>query len=205
MLIKTLPVGMLSTNCYVVTDEIAMKCVIIDPGAESNAILDYVESNRITPEAVFLTHGHFDHHMALDAVLKATNVPVYLSGKEVDRNGRGERHKVPYDDKMRFCKDGDIIPIGNLTFEVMETPGHSPGSLTFVCENALFTGDTLFCGDCGRTDLDGGSRDTILASLRRLAGLKGDYEVYPGHDETTTLDCERMNNLDMKIALGVMN
>ena len=211
MLIKTLPVGMLATNCYVVTDEVNMKCAIIDPGAESNTILDYIESNDLTPEAIFLTHGHFDHRMALENVLGAFSVPVYLCAKEVDRNGQDEQLKAAHDDNMVYCSEGDIIVVGNVSFKIMETPGHSPGSITIRCSDptdeseVLFTGDTLFSGDCGRTDLAGGNRETILASLRRLAELEGDFEVYPGHDESTTLNNERRVNLDMKIATGVLD
>lgn len=210
MLIKTLPVGMLETNCYIVTDEATLKCAVIDPGAESNTILDYIESNNLKPEAVLLTHGHFDHHMALDAVLDAFDVPVYIHGKEIDQYGQKSQYKIKHRSNMTAVSDGNIIVVGNLTFEVMDTPGHSPGSVTYMCtgpgeghgQGALFTGDTLFCGDCGRTDLEGGDRDTILISLRRLAWLDGDFEVYPGHDESTTLDTERRTNMDMKIALG---
>jgi len=202
MLIKTLTVGMMQNNCYIVTDEESMKCAIIDPGAESNTILDYIESNKLKPEAIFVTHGHFDHSMALEAVLDAVNVPVYINRKEVNSKGERERHLLEEDKNMKFCKDGDVIKIGNLEFKIIDTPGHSPGSITIMCNDALFTGDTLFCGDCGRTDLEGGDRDTILNSLRRLAGLEGDFEVYPGHEESTTLNMERNNNLDMRIATG---
>lgn len=200
MLVKTLQVGMLETNCYIVTDEDTMECAVIDPGAESNAILDYIETHNLKTAAIMLTHGHFDHHMALETVCEAVNAPVYLSSKEIDRNGQNERLKVEPNSDMKYCTEGDEINVGELVFKVLETPGHSPGSLTYICEDALFTGDTLFCGDCGRTDLDGGDRDTMLKSLRKLAALQGDFEVYPGHDEATTLDFERRNNLDMRIA-----
>jgi len=202
MLIKTLTVGMMQNNCYVVTDEETMKCAIIDPGAESNTILDYIESNKLKPEAIIITHGHFDHSMALEAVLEVINVPVYINKKEVNRGGERQRHLLEEDKNMKYCKDGDIIKIGNLELKIIDTPGHSPGSITIICNDALFTGDTLFHGDCGRTDLEGGCRDTILLSLQRLAGLEGDFEVYPGHEESTTLEMERNNNLDMRIATG---
>jgi len=202
MLIKTLVVGMMQNNCYVVSDEETLKCVIIDPGAESGAILDYIEANKLKPEAIFITHGHFDHSMALDAVLDAVNVPVYINAKEVNKSGERERHLLDEYKNMKYCKDGDIIVIGNLAFTIIDTPGHSPGSITIMCGDALFTGDTLFCGDCGRTDLEGGDRGMILESLCRLAELEGDFEVYPGHEEPTTLSFERSNNLDMRIATG---
>lgn len=211
MLIKTLQVGMLETNCYIVTDEETMRCAIIDPGAESNTILDYIESNGMKPEAIILTHGHFDHCMALKNVQEATGVPVYVNKKDVDNSGINERFKADRCNGMTYCGEGDMIVVGGLCFRVMETPGHSPGSITLLCSasgdahDALFTGDTLFCGDCGRTDLEGGNRNTILMSLRRISELPGDYEVYPGHDESTTLDNERLYNLDMKIATGVVD
>jgi len=202
MLIKTIPVGMLETNCYVVTDEESKKCAIIDPGADSNVILDYVESNGLTVEAIFLTHGHFDHIMVADTVMEDTGAPVYINEKEVNRTGQHNMTKVNDNGALSFYSEGDVICIGNLEFTVFETPGHSPGSVTLKCGDVLFTGDTLFCGDCGRTDLEGGSRELILLSLKRLAMLDGNYEVYPGHEESSTLDNERRFNQDMKMALG---
>ena len=193
---------MLETNCYIVSDPETKKCVIIDPGADSNTILDYVESNKLTPAAIFLTHGHFDHCMALDAVADATGVPVFIHEKEIDRSGQKGRRKANNDGEFSFYSEGDVINIGNLEFAVLETPGHTPGSVTLKCSDALFTGDTLFCGDCGRTDLPGGSREMILYSLRRLAELGGNYEVYPGHEESSTLDSERSFNADMREATG---
>jgi len=201
MLIKTLPVGQLETNCYIVTDEATRICAIIDPGAESNTILDYIESNKLTPDAILLTHGHFDHHMALDAVKEATGAPVYINKRDVSASrGRGQ---LQLDDSGAFnwYSEGDVIKAGGLEFTVMETPGHSPGSVTLKCETALFTGDTLFRDGCGRTDL-GGDMETLLASLKRLYDLDGDYEVYPGHADSTTLQRERSFNYYMKLAAG---
>jgi len=201
MLIKTLPVGMLETNCYVLTDEVTNECAIIDPGAESNTILDYIESNKLTPVAIFITHGHFDHFMALEELVGEIDAPVYIHENDFDRKGQGERYKLSSNSKLNFYKEADEIQIGQLKVTVLETPGHSPGSVTLMCEDALFTGDTLFSGDCGRTDLPGGSREIILHSLRKIAEIDGDFEVYPGHDESTTLDNERKFNRDVQEAL----
>jgi glyoxylase-like metal-dependent hydrolase (beta-lactamase superfamily II) len=198
MLIKTLPVGYLDTNCYIVTDEETRKCVIIDPGAESNTILDYIESNKLAPEAVFLTHGHFDHYMALEAVLDATGVPAYISKLDANTDGRRDQHKLEDDGRLRWYAEGDVINIGGLEFTILETPGHSGGSVTIMCDSALFTGDTLFRDSCGRTDLGDGNMDLLLASLKRLSMLDGDFEVYPGHADHTTLDRERKFNYYMK-------
>ena len=202
MLIKTLPVGMLETNCYVVTDEETFKCVIIDPGADSNTILDYVESNNLTTEVIFLTHGHYDHHFALEAVAESTGAPVYIHEGEVNRGGQKGRHKLDDNGKLTFYAEGDVIKVGNLEFKVLETPGHSTGSVTLMCQDAIFTGDTLFRGDCGRTDLEGGSDEIIMQSLKRLSELDGDYEVYPGHAESSTLSYERSFNSYMKDAVN---
>ena len=199
MLIKTLPVGYLDTNCYIVTDEATLLCVIIDPGAESGTILDYIESNNLTVEAIFLTHGHFDHSMALAKVREATGAPVYINGRDVYGEGDGGQLKLDDDGSISRYSEGDIITVGNLEFTILETPGHSSGSVTIICESALFTGDTLFRDSCGRTDL-GGDMDVLLASLRRLSALEGDYEVYPGHAESTTLQRERSFNYYMKHA-----
>ena len=202
MLIKTLPVGQLGTNCYVVTDEDSRKCVIIDPGADSNTILDYIESNKLTPEAIFLTHGHFDHYMALDAVADATAAPVFINKKDANPDGQRDPHKLEYDGALSWYAEGDIMQVGGLEFLVMETPGHSSGSVTLKCETALFTGDTLFRDSCGRTDLGDGSMEILLGSLRRLSLLDGDFEVYPGHADASTLGRERSFNYYMKYANG---
>jgi len=201
MLIKTLTVGMLETNCYVVTDEETRKCAIIDPGAESNTILDYVESNGLAPEAIFLTHGHFDHCTALEAVADTTGAPAYIHAGDINAS-KLRRHRNPggYGNLIRYA-EGDVFNIGGLEFAVLETPGHSPGSVTLKCETALFTGDTLFRDSCGRTDLEGGDAKELTKSLKRLAGLDGDFEVYPGHAGTTTLSRERSFNYYMKQAL----
>ena len=202
MLIKTLPVGMLETNCYIVTDEESKKCAIIDPGAESSVILDYIESNKLIPVAVFLTHGHYDHHMALDAVLEETGIAAYVHESEVDRSGQGGRHVLKDNGKLSFYSEGDVIKVGDLEFKVLSTPGHSKGSVTLMCEDALFTGDTLFRCECGRTDLEGGCEDTMMKSLKRLSQLDGDYEVYPGHADASNLSYERNFNRYMRYACG---
>ncbi|MDR2664680.1 MAG: MBL fold metallo-hydrolase [Oscillospiraceae bacterium] len=201
MLIKTLVVGQLETNCYVVTDEGTLLCAIIDPGAESGTILDYIESNKLTAKAIFLTHGHFDHYLALRAVREATGAPAYINRRDVAPDGEAaaQEHKMADAGDMLHYSEGDAISVGGLEFRVMETPGHSEGSVTLLCERALFTGDTLFRDSCGRTDL-GGDMDTLLCSLRRISALEGDFEVYPGHAESTTLDRERGTNYYVRYA-----
>ena len=194
MLVKTIPVGQLETNCYVVTNEETLGCVVIDPGDESNSILDYLEDNHLQCEAIFLTHGHYDHVGAVDAIIEETGAPVYLCSRD-DAHSTGDLHYSYMLPKGgRYYDDGDVLRFAGLSFEILSTPGHTPGGVSIVCEDALFTGDTLFRGSCGRTDLPGGDMDEELRSLKKLCDLPGDYEVYPGHMDSSTLERERNFN-----------
>lgn len=204
MLIKTLVVGQLETNCYIVIEEETCKCAIIDPGAESNTILDYIEAHKLKPEVIMLSHGHFDHCTALEGIMDELEIPAYIHKAELVNDGElmgAIKYKFKDNGKMNYYAEGDVVQIGGLTFDILETPGHTDGSVTIRCENALFTGDTLFRGSCGRADL-GGCAETLQKSLKRLALLEGDYEVYPGHADATTLNQERTFNPYVKAALG---
>ncbi len=204
MLIKCLPVGQIETNCYIVTDEATLECAIIDPGDESNTILDYIERNHLKPKYIFLTHGHFDHTLAVNAVHAETHAAVCMNEKEIPILGNSQFwNSHPAD--MIFYAEGDRFTVGSLTFEVIETPGHTPGGVTLRCGDVLFTGDTLFRDSCGRTDLNGGDMSALLRSLRRLADLPGDYEVYPGHMDSSTLSRERRFNYYMKYAQDALS
>ncbi|MBR1842823.1 MAG: MBL fold metallo-hydrolase [Oscillospiraceae bacterium] len=198
MLIKTLTVGQMEENSYVVTDEDSLLCAVIDPGDESNTILDYIEENHLTPVAILLTHGHFDHTGAVEAIHEETGAPVYISKDDTSEQYEDFRWKPI--EGTRYIADGQIIEVGKLRFRVLETPGHSKGSVTFRCEDALFTGDTLFRGSAGRTDLPGGDYDRLMASLRRLADIPGDLEIYPGHEAPSTLNVERATNYYMRLS-----
>lgn len=201
MLIKTIPVGQLETNCYVVTDEQSLLCAVIDPGDESNTILDYLESNRLQCRAVLLTHGHYDHVGAVDAVAQETGAAVYMNERDDARNARDAHLPYSLREYGKSYDEGDVVEVGALRFRVLATPGHTPGGVTLLCGDALFTGDTLFKGSCGRTDLPGGDMEQELASLRRLCSLPGDYEVYPGHMDASTLQREREFNYYCRAAM----
>ena len=204
MLIKTLPVGQLETNCYVVTDENALVCAVIDPGDESNTILDYIEDNKLSCKAILITHAHFDHVSAVNAMLEATGAELYMCEKDLELAKTGASGRFTPPENTHFYKDGDGVKVAGLTFKVMETPGHTPGGVTLICGDALFTGDTLFRGSCGRTDLPGGDMRAELRSLKRIASLEGDYEVYPGHAESSMLSIEREHNPYVRHALEKM-
>ena len=202
MLIKTIPVGQLETNCYVVTDEETLDCAVIDPGDESNAILDYLEENRLRCKAILLTHGHFDHVGAAGAVSEETGAPVYMNRLD----DRDERHDPHFPFRLpaggHYYGEGDSVEVSSLRFEVLATPGHTPGGVSLRCGEALFTGDTLFRGSCGRTDLPGGDMDEQLRSLKKLCSLEGDYEVYPGHMDASSLARERLFNYYCRQAMN---
>ncbi|MDL2300599.1 MBL fold metallo-hydrolase [Clostridiaceae bacterium OttesenSCG-928-D20] len=200
MLIKTLEVGHIITNCYIVTDENTLECAVIDPGDESGTILDYLEDNKLKCKYIFITHGHYDHTMAASAVSEETGAVICMNEKDSEASMNSAPFRFTPPEGSIFYKEGDSFQVGGLTFKILETPGHSPGGVTIICENALFTGDTLFRDSCGRADLPGGDMDVQLKSLKKLSDLEGDFEVYPGHMESTTLDRERRFNFYVKQA-----
>ena len=203
MLIKCLPVGHLMTNCYIVTDETTLECAVIDPGDESNTILYYLEDNHLTCRAILLTHGHYDHTGAV-AELSARwpGVPAYLNRRDVYEGDAYLQQLFPPVPCAKDYGEGDTIRVGCLAVKVLATPGHSEGSVTLRCGNALFCGDTLFAGSCGRTDFPGGSVKKMMESLKRLGELEGDLKVYPGHMEDSTLDRERSWNPYLRQAMN---
>ena len=188
---KMLPLGAYQTNCYLVWDENSPNCVVIDPGYEPDTILDEAKKLGKEISAVLLTHGHFDHVGAVRELVAEVNCPVYLNEADLSMPSQMTAGPLYY---THTYGEGDRLELAGLSFKVLHTPGHTPGSVCFLCENALFSGDTLFWGSCGRTDLPGGSWATIRVSLKRLAELPGDYDVYPGHGDATTLNFERKMN-----------
>ena len=143
MLIKTLPVGQLETNCYVVTDEKSLICAVIDPGDESNTILDYLEDNHLRCTHILITHGHYDHTMAVSAVKEATGAEVYMNEKDAHADLQSASLKYNPPAGTHFYKDGDTVDVGGLRFTVLETPGHSAGSVCLLCEDAISSGSLL--------------------------------------------------------------
>jgi glyoxylase-like metal-dependent hydrolase (beta-lactamase superfamily II) len=193
--VHTLPLGSYQTNCYLVWGDDSKTCVVIDPGYEPDTILD--EAKKLGKEitAVLLTHGHFDHVGGVRELAAETGCPVYLHEAELSMPPQMTAGPLFY---TNTYGEGDFVEAAGLSFKVLHTPGHTPGSICLLCENAMFSGDTLFWGSCGRTDLPGGSWATIRKSLLRLADLSGDYDVYPGHGDATTLSFERKMNPYMR-------
>lgn len=193
--IHTMPLGAYQTNCYIVWEEASSSCVVIDPGYTPEKVLAQAKLLGKTIDAVLLTHGHFDHVGGVRQIAADTACKVFLCEEDLSMPQQMTAGPLYY---TNTYGEADILNIAGLYFRVLHTPGHTRGSVCLQCENAIFSGDTLFWGSCGRTDLPGGDWTTIQKSLKRLAALPGDFDVYPGHGDKTTLAFERMYNPYMK-------
>ncbi|MBQ2865032.1 MAG: MBL fold metallo-hydrolase [Clostridia bacterium] len=206
MKIKTVIVGLLQTNCYIIEDEVSAKCAVIDPGGNFDRISEALEGRM--PEYIILTHGHFDHLLAAARLQRETGAKVLvhkldegmMQEKYVKNSGyfRGNFDAPKADG---YLTDGMTIELGQLKLTVLNTPGHSKGSCVIICGDCIFSGDTLFYESWGRCDLDGGDDNEMLQSLRRIGKLDGEYTVYPGHGESTLLSHERQYNYLMRAAI----
>ena len=192
MEIQALQVGSIPTNCYLVFDPGRTDALVIDPGDNPERI--FAALNGRTPAAVLLTHGHFDHTGALSAF---AGVPIYIHEADAPMlsdphlsvgDGNGDLRPRPA--ATHLLADGEQLHLAGLDIAVLHTPGHTPGGVTYQIGDALFTGDTLFAHGYGRTDLPGGDFSALRRSLRRLLHLAGDFRVFPGHSESTTLNHE---------------
>ena len=203
MQVKVLQVGPIGTNCYLLEDEKAHVAAVIDPGDEAGRILQLIKDDGVDVKYILLTHGHYDHTTAVPELHQALpQAEIYIH--KADANGAGSRlfplaGQIP---DLKFYDEGNALTLGELTIQVLHTPGHSKGSVTLKVGDVLFCGDTLFAGSCGRTDLAGGSYAEIMASLKKLGQLPGDYHVCPGHDVTSTLERERRSNPFLREAMS---
>ena len=193
--IHTLPLGTYQTNCYILQEESGSACCVIDPGFTPDIVLDFLEDRSLACEAILLTHGHFDHVGGVKEIAAETGCKVYLCAEDLSMPPMMTGGPLYY---THTYGEGDTLSLAGLEISVLHTPGHTPGSVCLLCGNALFSGDTLFAGSCGRTDLPGGNWATILTSLRRLAAMEANFWVYPGHGQSTTLAEEKRYNPYMK-------
>ncbi len=191
--ISKLTLGLYQTNTYIVSN--GGHCVVIDPGYEPETIGEYANSRNLTVDAILLTHGHFDHVGAVKELVLKWECPVYLHEGELSMPPMMTAGQLYC---THFYDEGDIVEAAGISFHVLHTPGHTPGSVCLLTENAMFSGDTLFAGSCGRTDLPCGSSADMKKSLARLAGLSLDCTVYPGHGGSTSLAEERRYNPYLK-------
>lgn len=200
--VTKLPVGELEANCFLAADE-EKNAVIIDPGAEAEEILGEIRRQSLKPLAILLTHAHFDHFGAAADIMKETGILLYVHPLDQPmvlsaeyslavQLGFGAMYRRPEAENIRNFEDGEVLKFTEeLTFTVLHTPGHSPGSCCFRHEDILFTGDTLFRDGVGRVDFQGGDIHAMRRSLARLGALEGDCTVYTGHYADTTLEHER--------------
>ena len=191
MEIRNLKLGSYQTNCYIAWGEDADSCIVIDPGFEPERVLEQVRHWGKSVAAILLTHGHFDHVGGVKHIAAETGCRVWICKEDLTLNPRLTDGAIYYTDTYA---EGDTLQLAGLTLSVIQTPGHTPGCVCLICEDALICGDTLFAGTCGRTDLPGGDMAVMRKSLARLKALPGNYRVLPGHGADSTLDEERMCN-----------
>ena len=196
MIVHRLPVGKLQENCYIIVDEVTKKAALIDPGAEAKYIEEKLNTLEVKLDAIILTHCHFDHNGAVDELKEKHGVKVYVSEVEysyVTKDSSGLFGKMT--SEVEFIEDGEDVEVGSLKIKAIFTPGHSKGGVSYLVENSLFSGDTLFRETIGRTDLLGSSYEEILDSINnKLMLLNDNVEVYPGHGDSSTIGHERHNN-----------
>ncbi|MGN0621641.1 MAG: MBL fold metallo-hydrolase [Porcipelethomonas sp.] len=201
MKIHRLPLGMLSANCYI-AETGKGNAAAIDIGGEYGKLKSFLSEHDLRLKKIFLTHGHFDHTGGVAQAAAETGAEVFIHGYDArmltsrreslaDAMGMGAFDPV---ENFTEISSGDVITLDELEFEVIHTPGHTKGSVCYKCADSIFSGDTLFRMSMGRTDFPGGSIQEMMQSLRTLSEIPGNFDVYPGHNETTTLDFERNNN-----------
>lgn len=199
---ETLIVGSLETNCYLVNCPETLECAIVDPGAEAEEIFRMVAHKGLKPKVILNTHGHIDHIGANKDVKERFGIPLCIHSADSSMLGSvlqsemgiflGAKDSPPAD---RFFNDGERIKIGKSSLKVIHTPGHSPGSVSFLGDGFLLSGDTLFCGGVGRTDLPGGSWSQIVDSIKnKILTMPDEMIVLPGHGPQTTVGLEKSSN-----------
>ena len=191
MTIQTLQVGPIMTNCYLLCDEDAKVCALIDPGDDAARVEQLVRQSGCALKYILLTHGHFDHVGAVRQLAADTGCAVYLCAEDLTMPTQLTAGPLYY---TNTYAEGSKLHLAGLDISVLHTPGHTPGSVCLGLGNDLFCGDTLFAGSCGRTDLPGGSMGAMRASLKRLAAIPDNLTLHPGHGPGSTLDEERMYN-----------
>jgi len=197
MEIKRLVTGIYGSNCYIVMDENTKEAVVLDPGGDVDDIARTIDSMGASVKYILLTHGHLDHTTGVAELKTITKATVCISKLDDDLITRGEHLFGPLikGGADKLLKQGDTIRIENLEITCIETPGHTPGGMCFLVENCVFTGDTLFAGSIGRTDFTGGDFGSIINSIKsKLLTLPGDTIVYPGHQQISTINNEKLNN-----------
>lgn len=201
MIIQKIIVGPLESNCYIIADEQTKEAIIVDPGDEPDIIIDFIKEKTLQVKYVVCTHAHFDHIGAVSEMKQETGAPIVIhrDEQEVYRSTRKQAalwgfdlEELPKPDML--VSEGDILEIGSLKFMIIHTPGHSPGGICLSGEDILITGDTVFAGSVGRTDLHGGDIIQLKKSFKRLMSLPEKIKILPGHGPETTIGKEKKEN-----------
>ena len=197
--IDTVILGSYENNCYILRGENSQTCVLVDPGSDAPLLMEKAKEMGLAIEAILLTHGHFDHVLAVKEISDTTGCPVWMhpadhhpqTGAMLDFFYPLSKVELP---NVRYCDEGDVLNLAGLNIRVLATPGHTQGSVCYQFDNTLITGDTLFAGSIGRTDLPGGSYQVIQATLKRLTALEENYQILPGHGDASDLNTEKRSN-----------
>lgn len=195
--------GSMDNNCSLIIDEKTNQSALVDCNEFSQKMIDMIGDTDL--KYILLTHGHFDHIIGVKSVKEKYGAQVVISKEDEPMLNSSKLSLAVFCNAPQnnvdadiIVKDGDEITLGEIKIKVMATPGHTSGSVCYIAENCIFSGDTLFYCSCGRTDFPSGSHEQMMSSLQKLKSLDGDYKVYTGHNNLTTLDFERKNNPYMK-------
>lgn len=202
MILECMITGPLEVSCYIIGSSKTKEVAIVDPGGNVEDIVDTLNKNNFKPVYIMATHGHFDHIGGVTKLQEVIDCPFLISKDDLilveNLSEQASFFGFDVTDKPKvesFLKEGDILNIGDLKMDILETPGHTPGSLSFYVNNKVLVGDTVFKGSIGRTDLPGGSYETLINSVKeKLFTLKGETELYPGHGPYTTIQHEKTYN-----------
>lgn len=202
MQMKAFMVGPLGVNCYVLKDEFSGEGMVIDPGGSAAEILAYIKAEKIAVRYILNTHGHGDHIGGNDALRQGTGARLLIHGADAPMLTDPKKNLSAYMGFQaqaaaadEFLTDGQQLSVGHLSFQVLHTPGHSPGGICLFGEGVLFSGDSLFAESVGRCDFPGASEAALLKSLRdKVLPLPDEVRVYPGHGPATTIGWERQHN-----------
>ena len=204
--LTTFSPAMVYANCYILKDEESGDALVVDPGCYNRRLDALLMNEGISSlRYILLTHGHFDHISGTGDLKAAYNGEIVIHKADEaclynkDESLASKFHFSQNEAKADIILDGgEELPFGEHKIKVLHTPGHTKGSVCFIIDGIMFSGDTLFKNTVGRTDFPGGSYDEMMLSMKKLAALEGDFEVYPGHDISTTLECEKRYNPYMK-------
>ena len=202
MIIKTIVVGPLDVNCYIFGCEDTKVAAIIDPGDNADEIIKTIDKEGLNPELIINTHAHFDHIGGVKAIQEHFKIDFFLHKEDLYLVENASEQATAFGlspiskpDVNKFVNNGDKISLGDKVINVIHTPGHSPGGVCYHVDNNVFVGDTMFASSIGRTDLPGGSYETLISSIKeRLFPLGDSTTVYPGHGPSTTIENEREHN-----------